>query len=421
MTILKSHIFHPYENHSLTFRDLKDIISNVGLNKYEFYEKFDGINILITWDFNSDELKIARNKTQIKKGGLNLFEIEKEFENKTNIKNCFIEAYKVLNDSFKLIDYKKKINIFGSMGGIWYSVELLNPDIFNTIKYENKSIVFHNLGNSSYDLNGEQLDLNLETPFKLMLDLIPVIDNSASSSEWNILPPNKIIVRPIDENEIKNYVNQINDIERKSQVNSYDSIKTFLFKKIMIETEKFPMIHKTIRNLVVKNILGMPQTFPLKHITSGLDKFVIDQINQMINDINIQKEKIIEPIEKVFFDFSCKILKNLKSHYVGDFQEELSRIKTETNRCIAILQNINDNKTKNILQKNIRKIQNPDNINSVIEGIVFTYKNTLYKLTGFFGCINQICGYVKYNIETIQEPIKQKYDKSSILSMLGKT
>lgn len=408
MTILKSHILHPYEDRSLTFKDLKEIISLIGNGtKIDCFEKFDGINILISWDLHADELRIARNKSHLKQKGLGKILIDSEFSDRPELLSCLQEAYDVLSKAFQKLDFETKSGIFGSMGGIWYSAEIINPNFFNTLKYENKMIVFHNNANMIFDMNGDVIQENLQIQFANLLSKMNMLNDNIESTEWSILPSTKMQVRPLDELDIKNHLDSIDSLISNYQIPANDSIQNYLYKRLCLEMERYPLIHRQIRALIIKNVLGMKSTFPLDHIKNGLDRVVIDQINQMVPDIKSTIEKIIEPIERIMHEFSSKVLKDLKSSYVGDSQTEINRIKAEVGRCINVLQSTGDAKSLSILQKSLRKLQSVDRINSAIEGIVFRYKNKLYKITGFYAPINQICGHVKYNIE--KKPVEKQY------------
>lgn len=417
MTILKSHILHPYEDHSLTFRDLKDMISKLGDGKsLECYEKYDGINLLMTWDINADELRVARNKSHIKQGGLGKILLDSQFADRPQLLECFSEAYDILSAAFKKLDFKTKTSIFGSMGGIWYSLEIINPKFSNTLQYENQVIIFHNKSNCIFDRSAEPLESGLEYPFSCLLRIIPSLNTEIEHLNWSIAAPNKIIIRPLDENNIKNYHRILDSLALQSGVPIHSSIQDFLYKRLMTEMERFPLIHKTIKSFVVKNILGMPGTVPMQQITSGLDKTIVDQINQMVVDIKNTIIQVMAPLEKVIYDFSTSALKDLKSCYVADAHEEISRLKKEVSRCINVLQSSTDKKEQTLLQRNIRKLQSVDNINTAMEGIVFNFKNKLFKLTGIFAPMNQICGHVKYKLETKQD--QKKKINSDALSLI---
>ena len=60
----------------------------------------------------------------------------------------------------------------------------------------------------------------------------------------------------------------------------------------------------------------------------------------------------------------------------------------------------NHQEATDILQKQLKKLKNVNNISSSIEGLVFTYNGNTYKLTGNFAPINQILGLLKFGTYT---------------------
>lgn len=418
MTIMKSHILHPYEDLNLSFRDIKQIISDIGNSKIDCYEKFDGINLLITWNLNSDELRFARNKTHIKQGGLSKIFLESEFSDRPELFSCLNDVYDALTQAFLKLDFRTKSNIFGSLGGgVWYSIEVLTPYFYNTLKYENKSVIIHQNANSMYDLKGDPINTDLTINFKNLLSTLPILNKNIEETNWVIYPPTQILVRPIDELAINNILKNIDNLTSQHSINSHETIQNFLFKRLSEEMNvRFPLIHNTIKSFIIKNFLDMPGALPLSNITSGLDKVVIDQINSLLKDCKNAREQILSPLEKIIYDFSIQILNDLRSAFVGDDKSEIDRVRKETNRCINILTSNNDPKSQLILQKNMRKLQSIDRINSAMEGIVFKYRNKNYKLTGCFAPINQICGHVKYGLE--RPPTEKKKSlKPSVFSV----
>ena len=62
------HMSHIYDNPSMTFGQIKDIMTKASAGQLEnVTEKTDGQNLFITWN---NGLKAARNTGDIKKGGV---------------------------------------------------------------------------------------------------------------------------------------------------------------------------------------------------------------------------------------------------------------------------------------------------------------------------------------------------------------
>lgn len=391
------HIQHLYEDWDISFRKIKDIISNIGLAKVnEVYEKCDGINLLVTWDFNLDELKVARNKKHIKEGGLNKLGISLNFRDRPTLSKTLEEAYDILSTSLNKLPSQAKSDIFGSTGGVWFSTELIDPFSHNLIKYDNKNIIFHRHGPALFNFQGESISTNLKRNVDILKSFESKLNETISETDWRIHGPNPLLLKPVDESVIMNAHRNIDNMCRQTHIQPGDSIRTFLFKRLKDEFQRYPLINPNIREAVVKNLVEMPYSLTINKITDGLDRTIKEQINQMVATGKSTIVKILKPLEETIHIFGNTVLYGLNSAYIEDHNNEIRRLREHVRVCIDEIQNGNDERGKAILERNLFKLKSPDTINSSMEGIVFEDGSRIYKLTGAFAPANQICSYLKY-------------------------
>jgi hypothetical protein len=381
---LAKHISHVYENNDLRFYDIKDLFRNVARGKLEVYEKFDGQNLFVTWDFFEEKLKVARNKTNIRDGGLDRYGLSLKFGDRPEIERLFTEAYDAISESFEGIDHNKKSEIFGMMGGIWFSIEIINPELPNTILYDKKRIIFHKHGPTYFGHDAEPIETSLERNLEALEEVIP--DMNAASS-WEVSGPNELELDEFEESEIAAFCKEIDDIYSNDQI----SLRVFAFKCIRADMERFPLIPKDVRIDIARNLTKHPSARSMKKIVSPLDKFTKDQVSQMVKMERDNLAKLLKPIEDVIHRFSCRFLSGLESEFIPDIDSESERIKMEFERCCNI---IADTDKAEWLQSMMKKI-GPDRV--AIEGVVFVYKDRLYKFTGNFAPMNRVIANVKYS------------------------
>ena len=72
------------------------------------------------------------------------------------------------------------------------------------------------------------------------------------------------------------------------------------------------------------------------------------------------------------------------------------RLRQEVQKAIAAIENSNDEKAMEVLQKQMRKLKDIENISTAVEGFVFDYGGSSYKFTGNFAPMNQILGLFRY-------------------------
>jgi hypothetical protein len=75
---------------------------------------------------------------------------------------------------------------------------------------------------------------------------------------------------------------------------------------------------------------------------------------------------------------------------------EIERLRREVEQEIANIDRSGDERSKILLQKELSRLGNIGNVSSSIEGVVFSYNGSTYKLTGSFAPINQILGIGRY-------------------------
>ena len=396
-TNIHGHINHLYEDRDITFRKIKDIIIRVGQGRMvETYEKYDGINMFITWDFNLNELRVARNKGHIKEGGLDLYGLELKFGNRPPLMEAFQGAYTALSQALGSLPPQVMSEMFGSTGGVWYSTEVIDPNVPNTIHYDNHNIIFHRHGPRLFDFVGNPLETNLTRNVEVLQANGDALNEALEGSDWRIQTPRTIIVKPVDESFITNACLMLDGICKQSGVGVHESLRTYTFKRLTDDFQRYPLINPILREAVAKNLAGVPGAYSLTKITSGLDRTLKEQINQMTTSGKNTITKLMKPIEEVVHQFGTIVMNGMHSAFIQDPQAEVARLREQVRNCIDEINNGTDEKGKKIVEQNMWKLKHVDTINSSMEGIVFMEGSRLYKLTGAFAPVNQICAYVKY-------------------------
>jgi len=182
MSGVYGHINHLYENGDLKFSDLKKIFIAASEGKLQGTEKTDGINIYLSYSTKDQEVRAARNLTQLKGGGLPVADMYNFFSEKEeaarlqkkeynpNIKEAIKDAIENFEKAIMYLNLDTQTKIFGDHINIanFYNYEILDERTPNVINYETKLLVVHRDGHKSVDLrSGEifELSQNTETSF----------------------------------------------------------------------------------------------------------------------------------------------------------------------------------------------------------------------------------------------------------------
>ena len=139
------HLNHLYEDYNLTFGELKQILLDLSENKITTYEKVDGQNLSITYNPKTHQPLAARNKTDIKSGGITLAKVSSRYQDKPNVKLAFTDAMSAFNAAVRRMTYYQRFQLFDpAIGGTpFINAEVMSVKNPNVIKYDANYLVMH--------------------------------------------------------------------------------------------------------------------------------------------------------------------------------------------------------------------------------------------------------------------------------------
>ena len=87
------HMSHLHENPELTFKEIKDVFAMASNGELEGTEKTDGQNLFISYSVQTGRAKAARNKGNIKVGGMTAEELAQKFAGRGALESAFVESF----------------------------------------------------------------------------------------------------------------------------------------------------------------------------------------------------------------------------------------------------------------------------------------------------------------------------------------
>ncbi len=392
MTGATGHINHIYENLDLHFRDIKEIYRKISYGEIPLYEKFDGQSLLIKWDFIKQKIVCARNKKNIIENGLDEYGLSLKFGENSNILNVFISAYNTLNNLFSSLEHNDLVSIFGSMGIVWFSIEIIDPEFFNCIKYDNKSIAFHYPNPIMFDFNGDKIDTGLERNF-INLKNIFLSKNISSFDEYKIYVSQPCDLSKMSIDFVNNHCKNVDNLCKKYKISDNETIRFCLFKNILFESEKmYAVVPKDIRVTISRKIARFSNSKNIDDILKPLDKILRNHTENMVKYLNTIYDLTLRDIEKVIYSFTFDYLSDKQSMFLEN-DNEPNRIKKEFDNCCKEISEGSYERDKSWIDSIEYKIGNAE---IKIEGYIFVYNNKVYKLIGKFAGVNAVCGFIKY-------------------------
>lgn len=397
---LGGHILHLYEDENLTFADLKNILKLASIGKLEdVTEKVDGQNLFITWDVKKGQLKTARNKSDIKSGGMDAQQIAQKFSTYTNnVSNAFINGYNVIAKSLAALDSKTLAEIFGATANIWFSVEILYKNNANAIFYDRNAIVFHKSG-IGYDKNGAQLPTEIfDKKLDDLMSHLSEMQAQIGTADWQLLPPVTVQLKNmVDKTPLVNAVEGIKQLQAEYGLSDSDTVGKFLAVRLEKDVLSQLSVSANIQAKLADKLLGK-SGIDLKQIKSIVPAQLYPKIDVLIKNEKKIKHEALKPLETIIHAFGAELLKNIKAELTLHPEKAIEKIRSEIDKIKKQASTSGNKEDIAFVNKQLERLRSGGGIISSMEGIVFKYNGKVYKLTGNFQPINQILGLYKYKL-----------------------
>ena len=389
------HMLHPYDNMSLSFYDLEEIISGMLDAKFkEVREKIDGI--AISFSYVNGKIVFARNKTDLSNYGRNALgidDIEKKFFSKPNVSESFTEAAKDIMILMVSIDPKILHSIFLN-GKRFVHVEIVYPGTSNVIEYDSPMLIFH--GVSEYDERGNSINDD-----KRAFDTLSKACSRRQTPKFEIYFGKRIKLVKTDSSIKKSFIDDLDAIRKISGKengkeinlgtwyrkvwNNYlsESFKRHNLDEDTIERILERIVHKDKKAITVSELRSMDLEWVLE-----LESTERDRINRQFSSY----------FELLFAKLGITCIKN----YTDSSKEKekyQDRVNSISKRIDSFLRSLRyDTNVPGTLSTDIEIFKQLGELEAIlpIEGLVFEYKGKTYKITGSFRYVNHILGRDKY-------------------------
>jgi len=390
------HLMHLYDNPDLTFSEIKEILSTAAEGNLESVsEKFDGMNLVISWDVQADDLRAARAAGDIKRGGMNAEEIAAKFFGRGNVGEAFNSAFKVLHDAIGSLPEKTKTKIFGPNANRWYSIEVIYTENPNVINYDANSVVFH--GSPVLEIKdgivapAEKLD-----GVDLLKSKVASMQKAVTLRNWQVRGPSIINMKKLSDGSIlSKALSEIDAAMSQAGVSDGDTVQDYLISLLNEEVESLGL-QPNVAKAVVDRCIGAEGAPSLIAIKKMVPKDLYESVSEFVKNSPSLLGQLVQPIENAIHEFSIEVLRGLKSTLVDDSDTEVLRLRSEVDKAIKAIESSGQDAAMEILNRQMQKLGNLENISAAMEGVVFIYKGNAYKFTGGFAPANSILGLFKY-------------------------
>lgn len=431
---LAGHMSHLYDNPRLTFGQIKSILQDAAEGNLEGTEKTDGQNLYISFSVPKQELEFAeggaraaRNKTNIKSGGMNARQLASKFSFNKSLQKSFKQALKDFENVIKQMPRSKQEEIFGPDTNIYYNAEIINPETANVINYDSKLVSIHRGGGAEFDKEtGSPVEVEIVDPetgevitgpkdvskhANTLADELEKVQQDLADNKFKIEMDAVFKLKALEDKEaLSRAMSEIeNEISSEGISDSQMVIEYIMARILSMIRERGMDIDEDTEKLLLKRVLlsnpsyraaygydKMPKDLDPRKIVKGASPKDKNSAIYIIKNADSILKQAIEPVETAIHDFSVEMLKGLESLFILDNKKETERLRKEVSKAVKAIEKSGHEGALEILQKQMNKLKSIENISTAAEGFVFDHDGWSYKFTGNFAPINQILGLFKY-------------------------
>ena len=397
---LYGHLNHLYDNPDMKFGTIKQIFNTASSGELIGSEKVDGQNIYLSYSLADGKAKAARNKTNIKQGGMDAQALAAKFADRGALTDAFTQSFDAWERILESFDKEVLAKIFGPDANIWYNAEVMDPKNANVIKYDTRWLLLHRDGHSEYDREtGTVVDKDVSGNVKFLENALEKVQQSQRPEDFTVkMKAVQNLEALEDDTALKQAVAKINKLISSSGLNDDSTIGEYIVARLSPLVQKaFPELPEDRQKLLIRRLLPHSDV-TIPQITKGLDKETKAKISQFSKqDGKKVLGQIIHPLESIVHDFSVEMLKGLKSVYILDNDREVQRLAGEVQKAINAIQSSGNEEIMSIMQRHLDKIGgSAEGVKTAVEGFVFDWDGVTYKFTGNFAPANQLLGLFKY-------------------------
>ena len=388
---------HLYSDPSLTFNDIKKILSAASRGEIEGTEKTDGYNIYL--GYVNSKPRAARNKGDMAKGGMDFGTLAaREFKGGPEVRKVYLDAFRAYSMALDTLSEKELDAIFGENDEVFYNTEIQGPSASNVVNYDANVLSIHPTGHKEYDEDTNQLKLVDTANNSAALDkVIDRFEERLQDEDFSVRRTAALKLNKLDSDYDLNIA--LNKMEKAGFTGDM-TIGEFLEANILeYLNQKLAYLSDDVKQAVVDRILRKDGALGIPQITKGMPKTEKEKISAFIKYGPALIKKFTYPLEDAIHDFSVELLRGLQSAYILDNEAQVEELKKEVAEAIKTLRDYSGpgaEEAHEILFQQLKKLKHHDNINTAVEGFVFQIGDQVYKFTGNFAPINQLLGLFRY-------------------------
>lgn len=398
---LAGHMSHLYDNPDLTLGEIEDIFIRASSGRLVGTEKTDGQNIFLSYSVRRGRPVAARNLGNIKDGGMGAKALADKFGGRGDLEKSFNDSFSAFAAAVRAVqEYDREVDledIFGPDANIWYNAEVQDPRTSNVINYDAKTLTIHRTGHKEFDKeSGKPMDKDVSANAEILDKALERVGHKSRGGYKVQMNAFKNLDAIADDEELNIALSKLHNLARANGLNKDNTVLDFLVLRLKeVINYVAPNISTEAENLLLKRILKVDGV-NMRDVLKAVSPEDVEKVRKLIKTDKKILTAAIFPLEDIVHDFSVEMLKGLESAFVLDNANEVERLRKEVSRAISAIESSGNEKAMEILNKQMKKLKDIENVSTAAEGFVFDYDGVTYKFTGNFAPINQLLGLFRY-------------------------
>jgi hypothetical protein len=404
------HMNHLYDNPDLTFRKMKEIFQAASNGELKGTEKTDGQNLQLSYDIQTSSARAARNKGNIKSGGMDAAGLATKFGGRGALETAFTEAFAAFEEAVGRMSIEEREEIFGPNTNIYYNAEVQDPRAANLINYDVPTLTIHRVGHNEYDREtGKATGRDVSRNARKLAAALERVQGEREEGKFRVEMNAVRRLEALNDDTAANLaIARLEKATSDEGISDNQTVGEYTVARVEKMIDARVLLPELTKKELMKRIFkeeGANIRNVLKTVDTS-DAGMIAAIRELVADAVKLKQRAVAPIEEIVHDFSVEMLKGLHSAFILDNEAEVARLRGETQRAITAIENSDNEEAMEILQKQMGKLKDAEGVSTAAEGFVFDYDGVTYKFTGNFAPMNQLLGLFKYgrgNVPPLQK------------------
>jgi hypothetical protein len=392
------HMDHLYDNPELTFSKMKEIMEAASNAEIDVEEKVDGQNLFLSYSIPEGKAKGARNKGNLKAGGLDAQALALKFADRGGLTAAFTGGFSTFEKAVEALSDEEKERIFGPDTNIWYNAEVMDPGNANVILYDDKTLKIHDVGHFVFDRDSGDKNPIPKGTLETLDSAFERMQQRLHGDDFKMARQAIVKLKKLEDGAALREASSRIDSEISSEgLSENNTVQEYMISRLVngIDAE----LPDDLKKEIVNYILKLPNNIGLREIKKRSNPEQLEDIKGIVGSKKMLLKDAILPIELAVHDFTVEVLKGLESVFIADNSAEVSRLKKELSNAVENLTaaGSEDPEIMNVLQQQLNKIKDFSRITTPMEAVVFDYDGHTYKFAGNFAPLNQILGMFRYS------------------------